>query len=171
MATMGQPGKYTFCFAESRAGLLRSFAERRGFGSDEDAVTVLGVSGTAEVLPKGQDTPEQILSPVAAAMWSAQMASGGMRKRDPLEQVFLIPPELVDGLARHGWGLADIQAFLASVRPILRDPAEAPELEDAALCEPADIHPLVTGGPGVKMTHLSLWAGGTRSVTLPLKAL
>ena len=31
MATMGQPGKYGFCFAESDGGLLPPLAERRGF--------------------------------------------------------------------------------------------------------------------------------------------
>ena len=34
-----------------------------------------------------------------------------------------------------------------------------------------DIHPIVTGGAGVKMTHLPLWAGGSLSVTRTLRNL
>jgi len=30
---------------------------------------------------------------------------------------------------------------------------------------------IVTGGVGIKMTHLPLWSGGTATVTKPLRAL
>lgn len=177
MATMGQPGKYGFCFAESRAGLLPSLPARRGLGRDVDAVTVLGVSGTAEVLPNGLDTPEDILRPLVGAMWAARMASGGMREREPREQLFLLPPELATGVAGRGWSLADIQSFLATAEPFGRgdhsnrlagEPAANPGDIHPGDIHPADVHPVVTGGPGIKMTHLPLWAGGTRTVTLPL---
>ena len=36
---------------------------------------------------------------------------------------------------------------------------------------PEDIHPIVTGGAGVKMTYLPLWAGGTLSVTMGVRRL
>jgi hypothetical protein len=49
MATMGQPGKYGFCFAEDAGGLLPSLPARRGLPSGASAVTVFGVSGTMEV--------------------------------------------------------------------------------------------------------------------------
>lgn len=174
MATMGQPGKYGFCFAESREGLLPSLTARRGLGRDADAVTVLGVSGTAEVLPVGQDSPQEILTPMAVSMWAALAASGRGRERKPLDQVFLLPPELASGVTGRGWDLAAIQAFLATIRPITLDntvPPWAAFLERPLCPQPADIHPIVSGGPGIKMTHLPLWAGGTRPVTLPLCVL
>lgn len=171
MATMGQPGKYGFCFPESSEGILPSFAQRRGLSSDDDAVTVLGVSGTAEVLPVRQDTVEEMLTPVAAAMWGAVAASGGSRERDLLEQVFLFPPELARGAVARGWTLPMIQSFIAEARPLTLDVSVAPweGLANRALTgEASDIHPIVTGGPGVKITHLPLWAGGTKPITLPL---
>ena len=36
---------------------------------------------------------------------------------------------------------------------------------------PEDIHPIVTGGVGIKMTHLPLWSGGTRTVTRAVRSL
>jgi hypothetical protein len=35
---------------------------------------------------------------------------------------------------------------------------------------PEDIHPIVTGGAGVKMTYLPLWSGGTRTITRRVRA-
>ncbi len=148
MATMGQPGKYTFCFAENDEAILPSLPSRRGLGAD--AVSVLGVSGTAEVLPAGDgDTPEAILQPVATAMHAA--AAVAARKPTQGEQVLLLPPELARLIVRHGWDLARMQRYLFEAHPV----AVAPEA----------FHVIVTGGAGIKMTYLPLWAGGTRVVT------
>ena len=35
---------------------------------------------------------------------------------------------------------------------------------------PSEIHVIVTGGPGIKMTVMPLWGGGTRTVTRQLVA-
>jgi hypothetical protein len=66
MATMGQPAKYTLCFAERSDGPFPTFTERHGLGKDESALTAMGISGTAEVLPGDGEgaTPEAILDPV-----------------------------------------------------------------------------------------------------------
>ena len=68
MATMGQPGKYTLCFAERNDGPFPTLTARRGLGGDASAITVMGISGTAEVLPGDGEgaTPEAILSPIVA---------------------------------------------------------------------------------------------------------
>ncbi len=158
MATMGQPGKYTFCFAESDDPTLPQLHVRRGLEPDASALTVLGVSGTAEMLPaRPGDTPELVLQTVAAATNGAITLSG--REREAGEQVFLLPPELAGLIARHGWDLPRIQDYLFQAR------------ETPGGGEPGDIHPIVTGGPGVKMTHLPLWAGGTRMVTRAVRDL
>ncbi|HEX2885209.1 hypothetical protein [Vineibacter terrae] len=152
MATMGQPGKYTFCFAENDEAIVPALPVRRGFAADVDAVTVLGVSGTAEVLPSGDGaSPEAILQPVATAMHAAITVSGAARKPTRGEQVLLLPPELAQQITRQGWDLAAMQRYLFVAHPVAR----APE----------DIHVIVTGGPGIKMTYLPLWAGGTRTTT------
>ena len=149
--------------------------ERQGLNRAQGAVTVLGVSGTAEVLPIGGGaSAEKILAPIALAM-SASVLMGGAREREPAQQVVLLPPELVNTLARHDFGLAEIQSYLyqkADVAALL----EAVALHDVQPLGPiaasaADIHPIQTGGPGVKMTYLPLWAGGTTPITRALRDL
>jgi hypothetical protein len=158
MATMGQPGKYTFCFAESDSTSLPSLAARRGLANAQGAVTVLGVSGTMEVLPLGGDaTPQAALRPLAAAVRGAQEASSAGRVRSAAEQFLLLPPEVFDLFAKAGWALADIQAGMARALSEVEIP-----------CSAEDIHPVLTGGAGIKMTYLPLWSGGTRSVTAGL---
>jgi hypothetical protein len=158
MATMGQPGKYTFCFAESGSIGLPSLAARRGLADAESAVTVLGVSGTMEVLPvAGDATPEAALRPLALAARGAQQASSAGRVRSASEQFLLLPLEVFDLFAKAGWSLADIQAGMAGALSEIEVP-----------CSAEDIHPVLTGGAGIKMTYLPLWSGATRSVTARL---
>jgi hypothetical protein len=156
MATMGQPGKYGFAFAEGSHPLVPPLHVRRGLAETESAVTVLGVSGTMEVLPEaGADSAEMVLRPVLAAMQGALAASSGGKPRPGQEQVFLLPPEMADVIQHCGWGLAEVQRFLFEADPGIARSA-------------ADIHPIITGGAGVKMTHPALWMGGTALVTKPL---
>ena len=172
MATMGQPGKYSFCFAEGESDVIPSFATRRGLAPGTNAVTVLAVSGTAEVLPTGDgDTPEVILKAMAAAMTAGGAVASAGRHREPGEQFFLFPPELVDKIHKHGWDLARIQDYLFAARDVsMPEIADFTRIRDAAQ-SPHDIHPIITGGAGVKMTYLPLWAGGSLSVTRAIQNL
>ena len=92
MATMGQPGKYTFCFAERNDGPFPTLTSRRGLAADASAITVMGISGTAEVLPGDGEgaTPEAILSPIVTAMRAGIVMSSVHRKNERGEQVFLL---------------------------------------------------------------------------------
>ena len=157
MATCGQPGKYAFCFAEA-APLWPAIHERRGLARSTSAVTVLGVSGTAEILPlDDRDTPEDILAAVASSMAVAHVASGAAKQPERPEQWFVLPPELAGQIAAAGWDLSRVQQHLfaaGGAKPF------APS--------PADIHPIVTGGPGVKMAYLPMWGGGSRTVTVAI---
>ncbi len=172
MATMGQPGKYTFCFPEGGEAVFPPLPARRGLDGDTSAVTVLGVSGTTEVLPSGGgDTPEAILAPMAAAMTAGGAVASAGRQRDLGEQFFLLPPELARQIVKHGWDLARLQEYLFNARSVA-----LPEIASIAALRPiaagaGDIHPVVTGGAGVKMTHLPLWAGGSVSVTRTVQDL
>ena len=82
MATMGQPGKYTLCFAERNDGPFPTLTERHGLGKDASAITVMGISGTAEVLPGDGEgaTPEAILSPIVTGMKAAMVMSSMSRR-------------------------------------------------------------------------------------------
>ena len=155
MATLGQPGKYTFCFAENDANLLPPLTIRRGLASGCSAVTVLGVSGTAEVLPDdARDTPQSVLDSLVVIMRAANATTGAARQDALPEQVVLLPPELARLLLSAGWDLAAIQHYLHA---------------QGVSATPADVHPIVTGGPGIKMGYLPLWGGGSRTVTRPIE--
>jgi hypothetical protein len=154
MATMGQPGKYTLCFAERSDGPFPTLTERHGFSKDASAITVMGISGTAEVLPGDGEgaTPEAILSPIVAGMRAAIVMSGISRKNERGEQVFLLPMEMAEKIARHdGWDIARVQRYVFDEG---QGVARSPE----------SIHPIVTGGAGYKMSYLPIWGGGSQMV-------
>jgi hypothetical protein len=166
MATSGQPGKYTFCFAESGEGPFAPLHVRRGLAPGTSAVTVLGVSGTAEVLPlrdgEGGDAgPDAILEALAIAMAASIATTGAARQPEPPEQVFILPPELAVRLAAAGYDVSRLQGDLLESGLRLGGGV-------AIAAGPEAIHPIVTGGPGVKMTYLPLWGGGSRMVTRAL---
>jgi hypothetical protein len=154
MATMGQPGKYTLCFAERTDGPFPTVTERRGLGKEASALTVMGISGTAEVLPGDGEgaTPEAILDPIIAGMRAEIVMSGQARKNQRGEQVVLLPLELAQKIARHdGWDLGRLQRYIFD------------KGEDVA-SGPDAIHPIVTGGAGYKMAYLPIWGGGSQTV-------
>ncbi len=156
MATMGQPAKYGMAFAEGAHPLAPPLHARRGLDAAEGAVTVIGLSGTIEVLPEaGAETPEAVLRPALAAMAGAREASSGGRHRELGEQFLLLPPEMADVIVKGGWNLRAAQEFLIRESGTTWPIARAPE----------DIHIIITGGAGVKMTCLVPWGGGTFCVT------
>ena len=82
-----------------------------------------------------------------------------------------MPPEIADRLLHADWDLARVQRYLYDSRNPY--PYEGlGELDGRPLADaPEDIHPIVTGGVGIKMTYLPLWAGGTATVTRALRAI
>ncbi|MCB1740404.1 MAG: hypothetical protein KDK91_08550 [Gammaproteobacteria bacterium] len=173
MATMGQPGKIGICFGENDEDLLPPLHVRRGFEPDAEVVTVLGTSGTVEVLPiEGGATPESILDPAATAMAACYLTGGAARRPQAHEQYLLVPPELARVLSTHGWSLQRCQGWLLerstqrlqALTAVIEMPAASTQVAHDA----PDIHIIVTGGTGVKMTYLPPWGGGTLAVSTAL---
>jgi len=161
MATCGQPGKYTFCFAERAAGPYPALHVRRGMAAGSSAVTVMGLSGTAEVIPVregegGDSDPTAILDALAIVMQASFRTTGAAWQPEPPQQAFILPEELADRLRGGGMGLADVQRYLI-------DACAAAGI--ACARGPEEVYPIVTGGAGVKMAYLTLWGGGSRMVT------
>lgn len=150
MATIGQPGKYTFCLAEGGDEDFPPFHVRRGFAASQSAVTVVGASGTAEIVAdSGATTADAVLSTVAQAMASPAHRGGFPQRPEPAEHFLLLPPELARGFRRQDWTVEKIQAFVSC----------------------GDIRIVVAGGVGVKMTHIPPWPGGTTAVTREVAVL
>jgi hypothetical protein len=174
MATMGQPGKYTFCFAESmNATSIPNFHVRRGLQQDQSAVTVVGVSGTLEIYDMSS-RPEAILQTLAGSLQSTANISIEGKYMGSGELFLLIPPEIVEILTKSGYRLIDIQNYIFDHAAIpverfskaIQERVSLPSVPIAK--SPKDINLIVTGGVGAKITYLQTWAGGTDSVTFPI---
>jgi hypothetical protein len=167
MATLGQPGRYTFCLPEhpdTPTG-WPSLAARRGLDPVAGAVTVLAVGGTAEVLPRGGGaTLPELLDPLAAMLACAALASGNPARMASVEQYLVLPPEVTAQLTTLGL-TADslVHAVLDRGNALLRESTGGEDLVVAV-----SVHPIVTGGAGVKMLHLPGWIGGSHAVTRQL---
>jgi hypothetical protein len=78
--------------------------------------------------------------------------SGVSRKNERGEQIFLLPLEMAEKIARHaGWDIARVQRYVFDEG---QGVARSPE----------SIHPIVTGGAGYKMSYLPIWGGGSQMV-------
>lgn len=157
MATLGWPGRYTCCLAESPEGPWPGLAARRGV--DGPAVTVLAAAGAAEVLPTGAGaTVPELLDPIAELLAGAVVATGDPARWGELEQFVVVPPEVATRLVGLG-------ATVGTVRRHLAARADRLLAERAPGARVGVVEPIVSGGAGIKMLHVPCWMGGSRSVT------
>jgi hypothetical protein len=182
-ATMGQPAKLGLCFAEN---LPRSpwppLHAGRGFLPESSAVTVIGVSGSVEIVHAEDGDARNILSTIAGSITIAGSAGsrGLLGGGSPL---VVLAPEHARLLDDAGYNRADVQRVLwqnavlpwermapSVVERYRRTDAVAidtkPGLRIAAT--PDDVLVAVAGGIGVKSTYLPSWGGGTRAVTVAI---
>ena len=174
MATMGQPGKYTFCFAEStQQYLVPFFSVRKGLQSERSAITIIGVSGTIEVYDMSAK-PESVLETLAGSIKICGNVSSTLEYMGSGELFILLPPEIVELLDHGAWTLEKIQQFIFEQAAIPADQFSK-DIQQRLTKKfvpvaksPEHIHPIVTGGVGAKITCLQTWAGGTDSITMPI---
>ena len=177
-ATMGQPGKFTFCCAENvLASPWEALHVWRGFAAQQSTVTVVGATGTIEVVDADSVDAKGVLTTLAHSMLIA-----GNLGRDNLlgsgEPLLLVAPEHAKIIARtHSRRQA--QAFLFKHARLPVDalaPTQAERLRKASVTElavaacPEDVMLVVVGGPGAKSTYVPTWGGGTRAVTRVVEA-
>ncbi|MDE0207100.1 MAG: hypothetical protein OXP66_13875, partial [Candidatus Tectomicrobia bacterium] len=177
-ATMGQPGKFTFCCAENTlASPWEPLHVNRGFLAEQSTVTVVGVTGTVEVVDADSSDAEGVLTTMARSMTIAgNLGNDGIIGSG--EPLLLVAPEHAAIIGRTHTRRR-VQAFLfqqAVLRADLLAPAQAERLGKAAITKltvaacPEDIMLVVVGGPGAKSTYVPTWAGGTRAVTRVVEA-
>ncbi len=181
MATMGQPGKYTFCFAENEeASPWEPLHVSRGFDRSQSTVTVVGAAGTIEVRDECSTQAENLLTTFAHTMLGAGLASptgllgGG-------NALLLVAPNHARIIAR-GKNRETTQTFLfekarlplSALSPETRNYLEQQDFiqvqEDGnaelrVAERPCDIMLVVVGGKGYKSTYVPTWSGGTHAVT------
>jgi len=178
-ATQGMPGKLFFCLAENEdASPWEPFHIEKGYPTDASTVTVIGASGSLNLIDQGSLDAEGLLKTFASALsviGTNNIYFGG----DP---VLLISPEHADTLSKGGFKKRDVKEYLfnSACTPIehfSRDNVERvlkkrrPHLFEKEMpgCirpidEPDDLIVLVVGGPGKHSVFVPTF-GVNRSVT------
>jgi hypothetical protein len=181
-ATLGHPGKYTYCLAENEAASpWEPLHVERGFDADESCVTVCASEAPHNVNDHSSTTPEGLLTALAgtaAITGSNNIYLGG-------EPLVILGPEHAATIASTGWSKADFKRALwehsrlrlgrFSAENLARfatiDPARfkdrSPEDEISLAPTPEDVMVIVAGGPG-KHSAIIPTFGATRSVTVPI---
>ncbi len=182
-ATLGQPGKYTFCCAENEgANPWEPLHVTRGYAAGQSTVTVIGASGIVEVVDSNSYNATSVLMTLAHSMTIAG-TMGGRLMLGGGEPLLLITPEHADLISQE-YTRSQTQQFLFDTArlPLRHLPPESVErihndreldgLElDADIRiadDPEDIMLVVVGGAGIKSAYVPTWGGTTRAVTRPI---
>lgn len=175
-ATLGHPGKYTWCITEKVDRLpWEPMHVARGFAADESTVTTFaGLSGT-QVGEHEANTPEGVLDAFAGRLYALGQAMQ--------EVLLVICPEHAAHLKTADWSRQQVCEYLYE-----RTKAPAPSLfsqggvkealgekvaaGSGALASPDTVVPIVAGGDGGGWSMvIPMWATGTKtkSVTKLIK--
>jgi hypothetical protein len=108
-ATLGNPGKYAFCFAENEADHpWEPLHVARGLRSDQSAVTVYASNSLYQVYNQLAATPEPLLLCFADAL--ANLGVPNVRGFN--QSLVVFAGEHSEILRRSGWQRRDVQQFL-----------------------------------------------------------
>jgi hypothetical protein len=182
MATLGQPGKYTFCFAENEAqSPWPPLHVDRGFARDTSIATAFGVSGTIEIVDSESGEPEAVAQTIAQSMLIAGNV-GGAGVLGGSEPLIVIPPEHAEVFSRAGLTKAQAKALIYE-RALFSIERLAPKQRARAMASGGaadgylrvarkadDIMLVVAGGVGRKAAYVPTWSGGTKAVSKLIKS-
>ncbi len=182
-ATLGQPGKYTFCCAENEgANPWEPLHVTRGYAAGQSTVTVIGASGIVEVVDSNSYNAASVLMTLAHSMTIAG-TMGGQLMLGGGEPLLLITPEHADLISQE-YTRRQAQQFLFDTAglPLRHLPPETverihndreldgldPDADIRIADDPEDIMLVVVGGAGIKSAYVPTWGGTTRAVTRPI---
>ncbi|MCU1463460.1 MAG: hypothetical protein JWO37_3535 [Acidimicrobiales bacterium] len=110
-ATLGNPGKYTFCFAEDEAGSpWEPLSVERGFDVGASTVTLFAGEGPRGIVDQLSRTPESLAASLAAAALGVahpKMALG-------FDAVLVVSPEHARVFREAGWSKARVRDEILS---------------------------------------------------------
>ena len=182
-STVGQPAKYTFCFAENEEeSPWPPFHVERGLAHDCDTVHMFGASGVYSAVDMASQSATGLLKTFALTM-TGGLASGVTST----EVLWVICPEHAAILARDGFTKEKLRAelfararvpfdniadenleLLAKRRPLWFKSGAAREI--GVVDGPEDIWLVVAGGAGAKSAYIP-GRTGTRMQTVAVGAL
>lgn len=182
-ATLGHPGKFTYCLAENEAeSPWEPLHVERGFAASTSCVTVCGAEAPHNVNDHGSTSAEAMLAALAgtaATTGNNNVYLGG-------EPLIVLGPEHARTIAASGWSKRDLKrafferarvrlgafspenlARFATIDPVrFRD--RSPDDTVSVAVSPDDVMVVVAGGPG-KHSAIVPTFGTTRSVTVPVE--
>ena len=108
-ATMGNPGKYSYCFAEDESDFdWPTLAQDRGFDRGESVVSLFAGEGLQGIVDQQSRTPESLARSLAASLRTvAHSKLFGMA-----DAILLVSPEHRRVFKEGGWTKADLRAAL-----------------------------------------------------------
>lgn len=182
-ATHGQPGKYSFCFAENRAASpWPYYAARSSYGDDVDAVTVHGGEAPTNANDHINDSATGILRTIATTLTVG--GNNNLHLMKDGEVFIVLGPEHASNISDSGFSVEDMQMLLFELARMPTETVNAinmaglhswpPWLEAYAdmgasripvVPSPAAFRILVAGGAG-KHSMVVPGFGYTTSVTL-----
>lgn len=165
-ATLGHPGKFTFCLAEDEEDSpWIPLAQERGVPAGMSGVTVMAAEAPRQVMNEWTHDPEEIAETIAAEMRHNMLTYSVWAGNYAL----IIPKQLRDLFVVAGWHKQDIREYVyRSARVLRRDWATVGKgnivarggghhQEFTALRSPDDLLVIAAGGP----------AGGFAAVVPP----
>jgi hypothetical protein len=181
MSTFGQPSKYTFCIAENEAeSPWEPFSVSRGFGVDENVVTVVACENPQLVVDNYAQNPEQLFVSIADTMshlgcWNQWVRSDLVLALSPQQAAICSDLSREDIRSRlcelAGRRLGELKRAGQYRQEWMEDLPFKVDLEDEnffvpVVKDPADLHIIVAGGsPGPHSAVMHGWNGGSRAVS------
>ena len=107
-ATFGNPGKYSFCFAEREDTPWEPFHVSRGFRADESTLTLYASNSLQQVYNQLAATPEPILRSYADALYNL----GSPNVYGFNQSLVVMGFEHADVMRANRWTRRDVQTFL-----------------------------------------------------------
>lgn len=108
-AALGNPGKYTFCFAEDEVNSCwESLAEERGFSKESSTVTVFAADGMQGLVDQKSRAPESLCRSIASGLrviGHPKMVMGS-------DAFLVISPEHERVFKEAGWSKQDLKSKL-----------------------------------------------------------
>jgi hypothetical protein len=117
-ATLGTPGKYTFCFAEDEAGSpWEPLHVERGLGPDSSAVTLFAAEGVRGVVDQLSREPESLARSFAACLRTVAHPKNVIA----WDAVLVVSPEHARVFRDAGWNKARLREALDGLLQIPGD--------------------------------------------------
>ncbi|HEX2439489.1 MAG TPA: hypothetical protein VHT71_14365 [Methylomirabilota bacterium] len=154
-ATLGNPGKYAFCFAEHELDHpWAPFHTTRGFAARDSTVTVYASNSLYQIYNQLAATPEPLLLEFADALGNL----GAPNLKGFNESLLIFAGEHAEILRASGWSRRDVQQFLvehtrrrvADLKRTARLPGEITTADETTwryvFDSPHDLHLVCAGG-------------------------